>query len=254
MVVRDAVFCLNYQLVTRLSGPDDICFTAALVGLLMFTSNFMKPESHVKYGIWSSLLLILFVLLGCATEKKYAYNNVLYPDPESALAAARNEIHIKSNTIPAAESKIGGTLLMVIPVREIISQYAVKNPSYPISSTTQYNTDILETIFLSRADVVRTGKVFDTVTVVRELDTENYPSNNYDYKLWLLGTGFNSWQWYLAKTGSSRKEPVTMDRGLSGSQRLASFNTALYKAAKMLTLLPEPSASIDAGGEIIQMQ
>ncbi|KAF0222729.1 MAG: hypothetical protein FD176_2406 [Rhodospirillaceae bacterium] len=178
------------------------------------------------------ILMMVLVLAGCA--RTFKYDNVSYPSRELALAAARTDTDRKVAGVQVADEKVGGSILVVIPTNDIIQQHGVVTTGNPSQESKGYVADVLEIGFLGMADVVKRGQVFDHVDVGRSPDPEGETAGGYDYKLWLLGKSQSEWQWYLSKSGDSYRAPITQDKGLAGSARLASFNNSLLKSVALM--------------------
>lgn len=171
------------------------------------------------------------MLSGCS---QYKYNNVSYESRDAAYSAAWTDIQTKINAIPEMGTKLGKSILVVVPTREVIQANGVRVTGKPSSEATGYVTDVLEMGFVTMADVVRKGGMFDRVEVSRSSNSEAEPFLDYDYKLWLLGLNQDQWQWYLTKANVEGREAIAVDKGLAGAARLISFNSAVIKGAQAL--------------------
>jgi hypothetical protein len=98
------------------------------------------------------------LLFGCAT---YKYNGVSYATRKAALAAAHSQSDAATASVRASTNRVGGTLAIVIPTRDVISQYGVRKGPATGESQVEYVVDVLEYGFLSRARTVAAAKVFD---------------------------------------------------------------------------------------------
>ena len=182
-------------------------------------------------GLSAVFLMLGLGLGGCAS---YTYEGMSYSSREAARDAAQRDIDRNVSGVAAAPRKIGGKLVVVIPTREVIEVYGVRRQGYAPPDTVGYIADVLELAFLGVADAVRKSQLFDTVTVLRFIDTQTELTGAYDYKLWLYTQGLDRWQWYLSKNGSDGREPVTPDRGFQKSEYLNSFNSMLTRAGAIL--------------------
>jgi S1-C subfamily serine protease len=176
--------------------------------------------------------LSTYVLASCTPT--YRYDNVSYPSSEVALAAARTDVERRVGAVSESPQKIGGSVLIVLPTRDIIRAQGVVRTGNPREEQVSYIVEVLELGFKGRAEVVRRGRMFDTAIEVISPNVETEDTRTYDYKLWLHSAASGSWQWYLSKNGNPGKIPVSADLGLTGTLQSESFNRAVVDAAARL--------------------
>jgi S1-C subfamily serine protease len=184
----------------------------------------------LKYCILIGILVVS-TLSGCVNS--FSYGGVAYGSREEAIRAADADIRQKTAGVTTADQRMGGSILVAIPTYDIILRNGVVTTGNASPQITGYIADVLELGFLGIVDAVRRGQIFDRLSLIR---SPNPPAENdadFDYKLWLVGRSPQEWQWYFAKAGESRGDPITPDSGRLGSDRLASFNTAILKAASI---------------------
>jgi S1-C subfamily serine protease len=194
----------------------------------------MRNTAYKRTVVRFPLILILVfpaVLNSCGY---YKYDGVTYQSREAARAAALRDINLTVGGIVSSTQKIGGKLLIVIPTRNVIEQHGVIKESMASEDVIGFIVDVLELGFLGIADGIRKAQLFDSVTVLRKLDTDSEPIAGYDYKMWLVGKGFEQWQWYLSKNGVNAQEIISADTVLQRTARLNSFNSVLLRAAAAL--------------------
>lgn len=229
--------------------------TSSNAALASLESLDKDEEEGTRMKAATSLMVAsLLLLTGCATSFAYKYNNLSYITREAALVAVRADVDDRVNATPVSASKIGGSVEILVPTRDVIRQYGVKNGAAARDDQVEYIVDVLELGFLGRARAVAKSQVFDKTTVFRAPDVEHYAIEGYDYKLWLYAAGSGSWQWYLSKAGATGREPVTVDMGLPASQREGSFSDSIYRAANVLGVAvasrgpAPPDAGAKSGG------
>lgn len=177
-------------------------------------------------------VILASLMLSACTQ--YKYNNVSYESRDAAYSAAWTDVQSKINAVPDMGTKVGKSVLVVVPPRDVIQANGVRVTGNPSSEATGYIVDVLEMGFVTMADVVRKGGLFEQVEVSRSRNPEAEQFAGYDYKLWLLGMNQEQWQWYLTKAGAEGREAISVDRGLSGAARLISFNSGILKGAQAL--------------------
>ncbi|MBS4048677.1 MAG: trypsin-like peptidase domain-containing protein [Alphaproteobacteria bacterium] len=175
------------------------------------------------------LLLIVFSIAACLPTT-YRYNNQSYATREAALSNARADLNINIAAIKESDQKIPGSLLVVIPTRQVIERNGVVTTGSTTPDQVSYVVDVLEMGFLGVTEAIRQTRAFNRVVVIRSANTETEPISTYDFKLWLLSTPARDWQWYLSRKDGSR-EPLHFDRGVSGPARSIAFNSSIIRAA-----------------------
>ncbi len=196
------------------------------------------------------LCFLLPLLCGCAGQ--FSYNGVNFNSSPEALAAVRADLSKKNAAVLKSNTKIDGSVLVVVPTLEVIRNSGVVKYGAATEEQINYVADVLEMGFLSIPDFIKKGGVFDQVTVVRSADAGGYSSAGFDYKFWLLGISTTQWQWYLEKKDRLGKVPVSPDRGLAPIEVGSSFIEPLVRAARSFEnpsvssgekklLLPPPS-------------
>ena len=149
----------------------------------------------------------------------------------AAIAAARADIGRNLHAVTPSADKVAGSVLVVIPTRDVIERHGVRRGPSASEESVQFVADVLELGYLGIADWVGRGQVFDRLSVVRSADPEREPIRAFDYKLWLLGQSGDRWQWYLSRRDGDARVPLAVDRGLPRTERGASFNIAVTRAA-----------------------
>src|SRR5205823_13733033 len=100
------------------------------------------------------------------------YDGVAHSSRVAAIAAARADISRNLQAVSPSADKVAGSVLVVIPTRDVIERYGVRRgPSAPEESV-QFVADVLELGYLGIADWVGRGQVFDRLSVVRSADPE----------------------------------------------------------------------------------
>jgi hypothetical protein len=170
-----------------------------------------------------------------ACTNTYKYGDQSFKSRDAAMAAVQADLQRTLAAVSPVPSRVGGKALVVVPTRQVIEDYGVPSGMLVDPEAYGYIADVLETSFLSMADIVRQGKVFDSVALTRASDTANEPSKGYDYKLWVINKGPQVWQWYMGKTDLDTAQIIGMDRTATARvERADSFNTSVVKAAAAL--------------------
>ncbi|MBT5047475.1 MAG: hypothetical protein HOM58_03150 [Rhodospirillaceae bacterium] len=190
------------------------------------------------------LLLIAVILTALSGCGKFIYDHKFYQTREEAFAAAQSDIATKISEVAAdPKRRIGGSVLVAIPQRQVIERYGVRKAWGRSRGHVPYVADVLELGFLGMAEVIRNAMLFDRVDVIRPLNSSAVPFDGYDFKLWLTATDLEQWQWLFLKSGFRDALPVARDQSFFGEVKgVDSFNDSIHKA-----YLEFNSPSVDRG-------
>lgn len=192
------------------------------------------------FGFFISLLLFMACTNNSMDklQTSFNYNGKSYPDREAAAKAMRAEINTNLSQIPIASQHIPGSVLIVLPSRDVFKKFNTLTITNSLTADQEYeglelNLDLKESISAAMAESVKMGKVFDKVTIILASEPDSYPSKGYDFKLWVSALSYDM-PWYLGKTGLAVWEGLKVNKGATEQQQFFGFNQAVIDAANLL--------------------
>lgn len=206
----------------------------------------MREAESARTAVWAMagglrrglvLMLALLALGGCMDP--FALARTINEKEDAVAPDHRAELARAASAIAEADPRVHGSLLIVAPTPEVMLK-RISDSGY-FAKRDERIVALQEADVFGWADIVRAGKVFDSVTFVRVDDTETYPAEGYDFKLWWY-TAMDARQWYLSRPGVKGLKAITPNPKLPPIDRGAAFNADLVKAAEALggTLTRKP--------------